>query len=254
MKASSASLFEVYLRLRPSQNVNGERFIDVEERSGRTASPTSATFPASLDFPTGTAGSQNVDDGGVSNGQGAIGSTITTNKDDGNDVNTHNANDAGFDAESKDTFNPCETEEGGEKYNNHTPAQHTQARPKAQPDKPPPPTHITIKPPSYDHRKRAVERFAFTRIFEEDASQRDIFTRAGVVPLIAGVLGGSTVGSHDGEEDEDGDEGNGGQARGVAATTVMEEEDGGKKQKKNGPRDGLLATLGMTGSGKVRIF
>ena len=68
------------------------------------------------------------------------------------------------------------------------------------------PTHITIHPPS-DSRKRAVEKFAFTKVFEEDAGQLEIFKKTGVVPLIEGVLG----------------EG----------------------------RDGLLATLGVTGSGKV---
>ncbi|KAH7380590.1 kinesin [Pyrenochaeta sp. MPI-SDFR-AT-0127] len=72
------------------------------------------------------------------------------------------------------------------------------------------PTHITIKPPSHDNRKRAVERFAFTQVFEEDARQMDLFKGTGVVPMIAGVLG--TRGHHG--------------------------------------RDGLLATLGVTGSGK----
>lgn len=73
------------------------------------------------------------------------------------------------------------------------------------------PTHITIKAPVNDHRKRAVERFAFTQVFEEEASQRQILEGTGAVSLVAGVLG-----SH-------GREG----------------------------RDGLLATLGVTGSGKV---
>lgn len=68
------------------------------------------------------------------------------------------------------------------------------------------PTHITIHPPS-DSRKRAVEKFAFTKVFEEEATQLDIFKGAGVVPLVEGVL-----------------------------------VEG---------RDGLLATLGVTGSGKV---
>ena len=68
------------------------------------------------------------------------------------------------------------------------------------------PTHITLNPPS-DSRKRAVEKFAFTKVFEEQAEQIDIFRETGVVPLVEGVLG-----------------------------------DG---------RDGLLATLGVTGSGKV---
>lgn len=74
------------------------------------------------------------------------------------------------------------------------------------------PKHITIKPPANDHRKRAVERFAFTRVFEEDASQSALFDGVGVLPLVEGVLG------------QEGREG----------------------------RDGLLATLGVTGSGKVR--
>lgn len=68
------------------------------------------------------------------------------------------------------------------------------------------PTHITLNPPS-DSRKRAVEKFAFTKVFEEDATQLDIFKGAGVVPLIEGVV--------------------------------------------SDRRDGLLATLGVTGSGKV---
>jgi hypothetical protein len=75
----------------------------------------------------------------------------------------------------------------------------------------PAPTHITIKPPTDDKRKRAVERFGFTRVFEEDAGQLDLFREAGAVSMIEGVLG----------------------ARGREG------------------RDGLLATLGVTGSGKV---
>jgi hypothetical protein len=73
------------------------------------------------------------------------------------------------------------------------------------------PTHITIKPPTSDNRKRAIERFAFTRVFEEDAHQKELFNSTGVVPMIEGVLGAP---GHHG-------------------------------------RDGLLATLGVTGSGKV---
>lgn len=68
------------------------------------------------------------------------------------------------------------------------------------------PTQITIHPPS-DSRKRAVEKFAFTKVFEEDTTQLEIFKGTGILPLVEGVLG----------------EG----------------------------RDGLLATLGVTGSGKV---
>ncbi|KAF2025256.1 P-loop containing nucleoside triphosphate hydrolase protein [Setomelanomma holmii] len=72
------------------------------------------------------------------------------------------------------------------------------------------PTHITIKPPTNDNRKRAIERFAFTRVFEEDAQQKELFDSTGIVPMIEGVLGAP---GHHG-------------------------------------RDGLLATLGVTGSGK----
>lgn len=71
--------------------------------------------------------------------------------------------------------------------------------------------YITIKPPASDYRKRAVERFGFTKVFEEQASQQDIFKSTTLLPLIEGVLA---------------------------------------PKGKNG-RDGLLATLGVTGSGKV---
>ena len=77
------------------------------------------------------------------------------------------------------------------------------------------PTHINIKPPANDYRKRAVERFAFTRVFEEHANQRELLEEIGTLQLIEGVLGAR---SREG-------------------------------------RDGLLATLGVTGSGKVqRIY
>ncbi|KAF3036036.1 hypothetical protein E8E12_003145 [Didymella heteroderae] len=72
------------------------------------------------------------------------------------------------------------------------------------------PTHITVRPLVNDNRKRAIERFAFTQVFEEDARQMDIFKGTGIVPMIEGVLG--APGCHG--------------------------------------RDGLLATLGVTGSGK----
>lgn len=68
------------------------------------------------------------------------------------------------------------------------------------------PTHITLQPPN-DSRKRAVERFGFTKVFHEDASQIDVFDEIGAAENIHNVL-------------------------------------------KNG-RDGLIATLGVTGSGKV---
>lgn len=76
------------------------------------------------------------------------------------------------------------------------------------------PTHITVRPPLTDSRKRAVERFAFTRVFEEDAAQLDLFRDIGILPMLEGVLGAQ------------GREG----------------------------RDGLLATLGVTGSGKVEKY
>ncbi len=72
------------------------------------------------------------------------------------------------------------------------------------------PTHITLNPPA-DNRRRAIERFGFTEVFEEGATQLDIFHGTGVRPLVEGVLA-----AHGGEG-----------------------------------RDGLLATLGVTGSGKV---
>lgn len=71
------------------------------------------------------------------------------------------------------------------------------------------PTHITLQPPS-DSRKRAVEKFGFTKVFEENASQLELFEEIGMPNLIKGVL-----------------------CEG---------------------RDGLVATLGVTGSGKVRYL
>ncbi|EUC50322.1 hypothetical protein COCMIDRAFT_82162 [Bipolaris oryzae ATCC 44560] len=74
------------------------------------------------------------------------------------------------------------------------------------------PTHITIQPPTNtnDKRKRAVERFAFTQVFEEDAQQMHLFKGTGIVQMIEGVMGAP---GHHG-------------------------------------RDGLFATLGCSGSGK----
>ncbi|KAB5576364.1 P-loop containing nucleoside triphosphate hydrolase protein [Coniochaeta sp. 2T2.1] len=70
------------------------------------------------------------------------------------------------------------------------------------------PTHITLNPPN--DRRRAIEKFAFTQVFEEDATQLDVFHCTGVVPLVEGVLA-----PHGGDG-----------------------------------TDALLATLGVTGSGK----
>lgn len=97
--------------------------------------------------------------------------------------------------------------------------------------RPPPPTagasipgrFITVEPPAFDaaptqislnppnDRRRAIEKFAFTQVFEEDATQLDIFHCINVVSLVEGVLA-----PHGGEG-----------------------------------TDALLATLGVTGSGKV---
>lgn len=71
------------------------------------------------------------------------------------------------------------------------------------------PTHITLNPPN--DRRRAIEKFAFTQVFEEDAIQLDVFHCTNVVSLVEGVLA-----PHGGDG-----------------------------------RDALLATLGVTGSGKV---
>ncbi|KAG9699040.1 P-loop containing nucleoside triphosphate hydrolase protein, partial [Aureobasidium melanogenum] len=72
------------------------------------------------------------------------------------------------------------------------------------------PTHITIHPPAHDQRRKAVETFKFTRVFEEEATQLDLFHGTGLGSMMQGVLGA------------EGREG----------------------------RDGLFATLGVTGSGK----
>ena len=53
-----------------------------------------------------------------------------------------------------------------------------------------------------------MEKFGFTKVFEEEASQLDLFKGTGIISLVEGVI-------------------------------------------REG-RDGLLATLGVTGSGKVR--
>ncbi|CAK7266526.1 hypothetical protein SEPCBS57363_002133 [Sporothrix epigloea] len=70
------------------------------------------------------------------------------------------------------------------------------------------PTHIQLNPPN--DRRRAIEKFCFTQVFEEDASQLDVFHCTNIVPLVEGVLA-----PHGGEG-----------------------------------TDALLATLGVTGSGK----
>lgn len=73
-------------------------------------------------------------------------------------------------------------------------------------------SHIILHPPESEKaRKRAVEKFAFTKVFEEEDSQLDLFHGTGLMSIIEGVVG------------QEGKEG----------------------------RDGLLATLGVTGSGKV---
>ncbi|ODH44847.1 hypothetical protein ACO22_00677 [Paracoccidioides brasiliensis] len=71
------------------------------------------------------------------------------------------------------------------------------------------PTHITLQPPN-ELRKRAVEKFGFTKVFEDNASQLELFEEVGMTKLIKGVL-----------------------CEG---------------------RDGLVATLGVTGSGKTHTI
>lgn len=73
------------------------------------------------------------------------------------------------------------------------------------------PSHITLNPPT--DRRRAIEKFAFTQVFQEDATQLDVFHCTEIVPLVEGVLA------------PQGGEGT----------------------------DAVVATLGVTGSGKVRI-
>lgn len=70
------------------------------------------------------------------------------------------------------------------------------------------PTHITLQPPN-DSRKRAIERFGFTKVFPEGASQLDVFEEIAAVENVQNIL--------------------------------------------NNGRDGLIATLGVTGSGKVGV-
>ncbi|PHH92124.1 hypothetical protein CDD83_8797 [Cordyceps sp. RAO-2017] len=48
------------------------------------------------------------------------------------------------------------------------------------------PSHITLNPPT--DRRRAIEKFAFTQVFEEDASQLDVFHSADIASLAGGVL------------------------------------------------------------------
>lgn len=70
-------------------------------------------------------------------------------------------------------------------------------------------SHITLNPPT--DRRRAIEKFAFTRVFEEEASQLDVFHCTEIIPMVEGVLAP-----------------NGGEGT-----------------------DAMVATLGVTGSGKV---
>lgn len=71
------------------------------------------------------------------------------------------------------------------------------------------PSHITLNPPS--DRRRAIERFGFTQVFEETASQLDVFSSTEIVSMVEGVLA----------------------PKGGEGT------------------DAVVATLGVTGSGKV---
>ncbi|KAF5558328.1 rabkinesin-6 [Fusarium phyllophilum] len=72
------------------------------------------------------------------------------------------------------------------------------------------PKHIVLNPPT--DRRRAIEKFAFTQVFEEDATQLDVFHCTEIVPFVEGVLA------------PEGGEGT----------------------------DAVVATLGVTGSGKTK--
>ncbi|KAF4459925.1 rabkinesin-6 [Fusarium albosuccineum] len=48
------------------------------------------------------------------------------------------------------------------------------------------PKHITLNPPT--DRRRAIEKFAFTQVFEEDATQLDVFHCTEIVSFVEGVL------------------------------------------------------------------
>ncbi|KAF5688066.1 rabkinesin [Fusarium denticulatum] len=72
------------------------------------------------------------------------------------------------------------------------------------------PKHIVLNPPT--DRRRAIEKFAFTQVFEEDATQLDVFHCTEIVPFVEGVLA------------PEGGEGT----------------------------DAVVATLGVTGSGKTQ--
>ncbi|PON25771.1 hypothetical protein TGAM01_v205208 [Trichoderma gamsii] len=81
-----------------------------------------------------------------------------------------------------------------------------------QPEVSPHPTHITLNPPP--DRRKAVEKFGFTQIFEEDEDQLDVFHCTDTSSLIEGIL-------------------------------APEGGDG---------TDAVIATLGVTGSGKTHTI
>ncbi|SCO55782.1 related to rabkinesin-6 [Fusarium fujikuroi] len=74
------------------------------------------------------------------------------------------------------------------------------------------PKHIVLNPPT--DRRRAIEKFAFTQVFEEHATQLDVFHCTEIVPFVEGVLA------------PEGGEGT----------------------------DAVVATLGVTGSGKTHTI
>lgn len=71
------------------------------------------------------------------------------------------------------------------------------------------PSHITLNPPT--DRRRAIEKFAFTKVFDDEATQLDVFQFTEIASLAEGVLA----------------------PKGGEGT------------------DAVIATLGVTGSGKV---
>ncbi|KOS22423.1 Kinesin-like motor protein 9 [Escovopsis weberi] len=55
-----------------------------------------------------------------------------------------------------------------------------------EPDDNRPPTHITLNPPV--DRRRTTDKFAFTQVFREEASQLDVFDGTEIASLVEGVL------------------------------------------------------------------
>jgi len=75
------------------------------------------------------------------------------------------------------------------------------------------PSHVIIRPPANDSRRRFIDKYEFARVFTENTSQLEVFQATGLLSVIEGVI----------------------------------------DTKNNHGKDGMLATLGVTGSGKVGL-